>query len=176
MNDEGGVHRTQAELARALAVLGVKPSTFHSLHLGGKTDKVKKLLEKALMRCTNDYRDRGIDDLADEFNPNFEVSDLSTIHEAYQFLIKTYVDDAERRKEKNMLTLEKMKREQELRRSSLNTRGPGGGLGSNNPSRAGSRRGSDVSMKDEKVNQGPVDMKVLDAKRRKEKEAKKLQR
>ena len=30
----------QFELARALAVLGVKPSTFHSLHYGNKKKKV----------------------------------------------------------------------------------------------------------------------------------------
>ena len=38
--------RLNFELAKALAVLGVKPSTFHSLHYGGKKKKVKALLEK----------------------------------------------------------------------------------------------------------------------------------
>ena len=41
--------RLNLELAKALAVLNIKPSTFHSLHYGGKQKKVKELLEKALI-------------------------------------------------------------------------------------------------------------------------------
>ena len=40
------------ELAKALAVLNIKPSTFHSFHYGGKKEKVKKLLEQALIART----------------------------------------------------------------------------------------------------------------------------
>ena len=44
--------RLNVELAKALAVLNIKPSTFHSFHYGGKKDKVKKLLEQALIART----------------------------------------------------------------------------------------------------------------------------
>ena len=44
--------RLNVELAKALAVLNIKPSTFHSFHYGGKKEKVKKLLEQALVART----------------------------------------------------------------------------------------------------------------------------
>ena len=92
------------ERARALAVLGIKPSTFHSLHYGGKTKKLQKLLEKALIERTEDFHQRTEEEMKAEFNINFTVADLSTIHEAFQFLMKKYVE--EEAPDINFLTLE----------------------------------------------------------------------
>ena len=49
-----------------------------------------------------------------EFNINFEVADLSTIHEAYQFVFKKYVEDCSQ--DINFLTLEDIKKNNEKRK------------------------------------------------------------
>lgn len=110
--------RLNCELAKALAVLGVKPSTFHSLHYGGKRKKVKKLLEKHLMERTKDANERSVEEMESEFNINFAVADLSTIHEAYQFLIKKYVEDVDTLKNENFVDMEELKKRHEKKRKS----------------------------------------------------------
>ena len=51
-----------------------------------------------------------------EFNINFEVADLSTIHEAYQFLFKKYVAEIDTLKNENFLTAEEIKKNHEKRK------------------------------------------------------------
>ena len=78
-----------------------------------------------------------------EFNPNFTVTDMSTIHEAYQFLVKTYVEEAKNRKENAFLSIEEIRKKNEARRNSI-VADPASGANSRAGSRAGSRRGSFV--------------------------------
>ena len=104
------------ELAKALAVLNIKPSTFHSLHYGGKKKKVKELLEKALISRTKDNAERTVEEMEAEFNINFEVADLSTIHEAYQFLFKKYVEDVDNLVNENFLTKEEIRKNHEKKK------------------------------------------------------------
>lgn len=167
--EDNAPSRNQLELAKALAIMGVKPSAFHQLHLGGKRDKVKKMLEKALMKRTTDHRERELmdSDYDDEYDPN-KNPDLQTIHEAYQYLIKSYVDDANRRKDASFLSLEQIRANHEKRKGSAKS--DVGDEASRPASRAGSRRGSF------RADTGPKDMKVLDQIKRKEKEERKLQR
>jgi len=69
-----------------------------------------------------------------EFNVNFEVADLSTIHEAYQFLFKKYVADLDNFKNENFLTAEEIRKKHEKRkkkREKLAKEGKNGDEGKN---------------------------------------------
>ena len=50
--------RENVELSKALAVLGIRPSTFHSFQSSGNKKKVQKLLDNALMARTEDKHER----------------------------------------------------------------------------------------------------------------------
>ena len=78
------------------------------------------MLEKALMARVKDYRERTVEDLEDEFNPHFQVSDLQTIHEAYQYILRKYVQ--KERKEANFLSMEQIRANHERRKSRSNSR------------------------------------------------------
>ena len=114
--------RLNLELARALAVLGVKASTFHSLHYGGKKKKVKQLLEKHLIDRTKESNEKTAEEMESEFNINFEATDLATIHEAYQFLVKKYVEDADKFKNENFLTPEELREMHEKKKKKRKNR------------------------------------------------------
>jgi hypothetical protein len=58
---------------KALRVLNVKPSTFHTLYSGGKTKKLQKLLEQALVLRTKDANERTQEEMKEDFNINFEA-------------------------------------------------------------------------------------------------------
>ena len=81
------------ELSKALAVMGIKPNTFHSVV--STKNQLKKLLEKSLLERTKALNTKSFDELKAERNPYLQVADLSTIHEAYQFLMMKYVDNDE---------------------------------------------------------------------------------
>ena len=93
--------RLQGELARALAVLGIKPSTFHSLVNRKQISELKQLLDLAIKDRTEDYVQRKHTTKAvvktgnKEFNLDLEVTDMSTVHEAFQFLVRKFVETNE---------------------------------------------------------------------------------
>ena len=58
---------------KALRVLNIKPSTFHTLYSGGKTKKLQKLLEQALVLRTKDANERTQEEMKEDFNINFEA-------------------------------------------------------------------------------------------------------
>ena len=62
------------------------------------------------MDRTKDMNERSVEEMEQEFNINFEVADLSTIHEAYQFLIKKYVEDVDKLKNENFVDMEELKK------------------------------------------------------------------
>ena len=82
--------QVQLQLYQALSVLGIKVSTFHSNCTKGKKDEARKLLEEALLDRTMEAKKQVKS--GPKFNPNLQVADLPTIHEAYQFLMRRYVD------------------------------------------------------------------------------------
>ena len=45
------------------------------------------------MARTKDLQEKTVEEMEAEFNINFEVADLATIHESYQFLMKKYVEN-----------------------------------------------------------------------------------
>lgn len=99
--------RLQAELSRALAVLGIKPSTFHSLVNRRQTEEVKELIDVSIKERTSDivkskavnrWRTK-VKPEKKEYNIDLEVTDMSTVHEAYQFLVKKFVDSEDGFKE-----------------------------------------------------------------------------
>ena len=59
---------------KALRVLNIKPSTFHTLHSSGKTKKLQKLLEQALVLRTKDANERTQEEMKEDFNINFEAN------------------------------------------------------------------------------------------------------
>ena len=171
MNGDKDYQRRQVDLARALAVLGVKPSTFHSLHMSRKNGKIKKLLEKCLNDRTAEHREFDEEDLKAEFRPNYMVSDLSTIHEAYQFLLKNFIRKGFDESKIDLLSIDDGgKSNPAKRRNSFS------GLVQIAPSPArspgNSRRGSTVARQEDEEK----DMKKIDEKRRKQKEGKRLAR
>ena len=72
------------------------------------------------MARVKDYRERTVEDMEDEFNPHFQVSDLQTIHEAYQHNLKKYVH--KERKEANFLSMEQIRANHERKKSKSNSR------------------------------------------------------
>ena len=77
--------------------------------------QVQALLEKALMARVKDYRERSVEDMEEDFNPDFQVSDLQTIHEAFQYIVKKYVQ--KEKKVANFLTAEQIRANHERRKS-----------------------------------------------------------
>ena len=86
------------------------------------------------MARVKDYRERTVEDMEEDFNPHFQVSDLQTIHEAYQYILRKYVHKEQ--KVANFLTPEQIRANHERRKS-----------------RAESRRNSNVSDVDMKDNE-----------------------
>ena len=83
--------QVQFQLYQALSVLGIKVSTFHSNLANGHKEEARLMLEKALLERTANCKKR--ENVRNtKFNPDLQKADLSTIHEAYQFLLKKYVD------------------------------------------------------------------------------------
>ena len=80
--------RIQTELSRALAVLGVKHSTFYSMLSAGRHSQVKEMLKVALQERSDNVINFDIEKHEEEFNIHLEIADLTTIHEAYQYLVR----------------------------------------------------------------------------------------
>ena len=79
-------------------------------------NKVKELLERSLKARTKDLNERTTEEMAEDFNIDLEIADLTTIHEAYQFLVKKYVENAEEYMNENFLTMEEIKANHEKRK------------------------------------------------------------
>lgn len=84
--------KTHMDLKRALKVMGIIPASFHAV--SKQKTALKDLLEKALLQRTRDLNTKSMDEIKaeNEKNRNLIVANLSTVHEAYQFLTKKYVD------------------------------------------------------------------------------------
>ena len=78
--------------------------------------QVKALLKKALVERTEDITEK--EAAEEEFNIHLEVSDLTTTHEAYQFLLRRYVQEGHSSEMGTFLDMEKLKARHK-RRSSL---------------------------------------------------------
>ena len=123
--------RIQAELSQALAVLGIKNSTFYSMLNQNQHAEVRKMLKIHLQeRCDyliekyeNELLDKDVpkDDI---FDIDLEIADMTTVHEAYQFLIKKYIDGKESVQSDVFVDIQKLKekRRQKLMRSSAPTK------------------------------------------------------
>jgi len=101
------------KLSEALAVLAIRPPSFNSLFTAGRLEQLKTLLERAVKERCDTYSDRQeLLELGlpvpppatmkasskvgnqEEYAPFInEEADLPTIHEAYQYLNKVYVND-----------------------------------------------------------------------------------
>ena len=71
--------RILVERTKALRVLNIKPSTFHSLHSAGKTKKLQKILEQSLLLRTKDAQERTQEEMKEDFNINFEANMFSSL-------------------------------------------------------------------------------------------------
>ena len=63
-----------------------------------------------------DTNERTVEEMDAEFNINFEVADLATIHESYQFLYKKYVAEGDKVVNENFITAEELKKKHEKRK------------------------------------------------------------
>ena len=93
-------------MANALAVLGISPSTFHALQSKGKMSEIQKLLETALMAKSVEKNEADLN--------GSEDTNLSTVHEAFQFIYKKYVEDSSTNA--NFLTMDDIRRKNEERK------------------------------------------------------------
>ena len=58
-DDDGDEHDIfKHKLAKALACIGIKPSTFHSLVVANKLDDVEKLVKKSMLQITEEFQSR----------------------------------------------------------------------------------------------------------------------
>ena len=94
-------------------VLGISPSTFHALQSKGKMSQIQKLLETALMARSDEKNEKIYDEMKQDLN-GFEDTNLSTVHEAFQFIYKKYVEDSSTNA--NFLTMEDIRRKNEERK------------------------------------------------------------
>merc|ERR1712008_213252 len=107
------------KLSEALAVLAIRPPSFNSLFTAGRLEQLKSLLEKAVRERCDTWSDRQeLLELGlpvpppktskasskvgqEEYTPFIdEAADLPTIHEAYQYLNKVYINDIQELKKK----------------------------------------------------------------------------
>jgi hypothetical protein len=96
------------QLAKALGCLGIKASTFNGLVFGQRIYEIKKTLDEAMVVVTEEIKQSyhlNIPEKQPKKNLTYQPhvdrdADLATMHEAYQFLVKVYVDDAIERKKK----------------------------------------------------------------------------
>ena len=100
-------------MANALAVLGISPSTFHALQSKGKMSEIQKLLETALMAKSVEKNGSIYADIKEDLNGS-EKTNLSTVHEAFQFIYKKYVEDSSTNA--NFLTMDDIRRKNEERK------------------------------------------------------------
>ena len=107
------IRRENLELANALAVLGISPSTFHALESKGKMSQIQKLLETALMAKSVEKNEKIYDEMKTNLNGS-EDTNLSTVHEAFQFIYKKYVEDSSTNV--NFLTMDDIRRKHEERK------------------------------------------------------------
>ena len=156
------LRRVQKKLNHALKILGVKISTFNALYTKGKAVALRELLDTHLSKLLNPdppivihppkYLVKAKN--AVEYNPNFKPADLPTIHEAYQFLLKNYVESCKNESQTQFLTLAQIKvnnerrlmkeRNDERRKNSFAT---SSNNSTPNSSQASSRRNSQISVK-----------------------------
>jgi hypothetical protein len=104
--------RLNSELTRALAVLGVKHSTFYSMLNAGKQSQVKTMLKDALQERF-DALVENPDLEKEDFNIHLEITDMTTIHESYQYLVKKYVDGNEDATSEAFMDMEELKKRHE---------------------------------------------------------------
>ena len=105
------IRRENLELSNALAVLGIRPSTFNSLLVSEKKGEARKLLETALLERSEEKNE---EELKSDIATDFEKTEVSKIHEAYQFVYKKYLEE-DFQKEK-FLSIEEIKRKNEERK------------------------------------------------------------
>ena len=86
------------ELANALAVLNISPSTFHALQSKGKMSQIQNLLETALMARSVENNEKIYAEMKQDLNGS-EDTNLPTVDEAFQFIYKKYVEDIRRKNE-----------------------------------------------------------------------------
>ena len=106
------LRRVQKKLNHALKILGVKISSFNALYSKGKAVALRELLDKHLSRLLNPPPKSS----KIEYNPYFKPADLPTIHEAYQFLLKNYVESCKNESQTQFLTLAQIKVNNERRK------------------------------------------------------------
>ena len=159
------LRRVQKKLNHALKILGVKISTFNALYTKGKAVALRELLDTHLSKLLNPdppivihppkYLVKAKN--AVEYNPNFKPADLPTIHEAYQFLLKNYVESCKNESQTQFLTLAQIKvnnerrlmKERNERKNSFQSSSDNS---TPNSSGASSRRNSQISVKVTKKN------------------------
>lgn len=121
--------RLQGELSKALAVLGVKHSTFQSLLNKGRHSEVRKLLKTSMNERLEFLKKSDPENVAElikeDFNIHLEFADATTIHESYQFLVKKYVDDKEDTTSGSFLDLDQLRERNQRRKSKTNLLGEG---------------------------------------------------
>ena len=83
--------KLQFELSRALAALGIKPATFHSLVIRNQIEELKILLDSSMKQRTENFV-KSKKKIKEKFNVDLEVVDLPTVHEAFQFLVQKFVE------------------------------------------------------------------------------------
>ena len=106
--------RENLELANALAVLGISPSTFHALESKGKMIQIQKLLETALMAKSVEKNGKICADMKENLNRSEDTNLSTVVHEAFQFIYKKYVEDSSTNV--NFLTMDDIRRKHEERK------------------------------------------------------------
>ena len=105
------IRRENLELANALAVLGISPSTFHALQSKGKMSQIQKLLETALMAKSVEKNGKIYADMKEDLNRSEDTNLSTVVHEAFQFIYKKYVEDSSTNA--NFLTMDNIRRKNE---------------------------------------------------------------
>ena len=108
------IRRENLELANALAVLGISPSTFHALQSKGKMSQIQKLLETALMAKSVEKNGKIYADMKEDLNRSEDTNLSTVVHEAFQFIYKKYVEDSSTNA--NFLTMDDIRRKNEERK------------------------------------------------------------
>ena len=106
-SEDVGSEKTHFQLAKALSVMKIKASTFYSHFNSGDHEKVKELLDDALKDRMKQWTAEGLGieeqqlskkeqkELKSSNTKLNKAEDIQVIHEAFQYLMQKYVNDAQ---------------------------------------------------------------------------------
>lgn len=115
--------KVQTEINHCLQIFGIRSALINKKAQEGQFEEVKEMLSSKLMDLISKKEELGLEAFLETFDPELEVTDMTTIHEAYQFLVNEYVENGGQSIASCFLTIEQIRANNKRRgsRASVNS-------------------------------------------------------